>query len=273
MSDVGLVQKTVAVLTSVAAYPSGIGLSDLARACGLPKATCFRILSVLEAEGWLVSDSRTRRFSVAVKPVLMFTQFTTRESVSGFVRTMLQSLSATTRETAGLDQLLGENVMVMAEVQGPYLISHGPRQVPRLLPSWRTSTGKVLVAFGGEHPSQAAVEADLQAHPLPTMGHYDDFLAELAVIRSRGYGTAYNELEVGLAAVAAPVMVGGRPDYALWVSGPAYRLAPEDLPAVAEHVLAAASDLSRLLSAAVEAEPDGDHSIPVLGRIALELPA
>jgi DNA-binding IclR family transcriptional regulator len=52
-------------------------------------------------------------------------------------------------------------------------------------------------------------------------------------------------LEVGLNAVAAPVRgADGGIIAALSVSGPAYRLAPESFPEVAERVIAAAAEVS-----------------------------
>jgi DNA-binding IclR family transcriptional regulator len=53
---------------------------------------------------------------------------------------------------------------------------------------------------------------------------------ELAQVRRDGYATAVAELEEGLAAVAAPVFgAGGGCVAALSVSGPAFRMPPDQL--------------------------------------------
>jgi len=54
--------------------------------------------------------------------------------------------------------------------------------------------------------------------------------AELAAVRRDGYATAVAELEEGLVAVASPVFdAGGTCVAALSISGPSYRLRPENL--------------------------------------------
>ena len=71
--------------------------------------------------------------------------------------------------------------------------------------------GKVLIAFGGADPG-----------PLePTV---------IARVRRDGYATAVDELEVGLAGLAAPVVgAGGRAIAALSISGPTLRLGAEQI--------------------------------------------
>lgn len=60
--------------------------------------------------------------------------------------------------------------------------------------------------------------------------------------RERGWAAVVEEFEEGLNAVASPIRgPEGGVIAALSVAGPAYRLAPEDLPGVAE-VLARASE-------------------------------
>ena len=245
--DRGLVQKTVAVVSCVASHPTGIGLSDVARAVGLPKATCYRILTALEEEGWLESDEVSRRFRVALGFLLLSQQHTGPGSIAQFVKQLLQELAMSVSETAGLDRLEGDAVMVLAEAPGPHLIRHGPRTVPRLLPSWRTSTGKALLAWSGALPDRDLVERDLAEHPSPSLSSFDDLESELDMVRERGFATAYDELEVGLAAVAAPVRIGDAVPYAVWIGGPAFRMPESELDRLAIDVLGAADKLASVL--------------------------
>ncbi|CAM5742323.1 hypothetical protein SHIRM173S_00174 [Streptomyces hirsutus] len=39
-SEAGLVRRTIWLLRTVAAHPDGVGLSEIARESGIPKATC-----------------------------------------------------------------------------------------------------------------------------------------------------------------------------------------------------------------------------------------
>ena len=73
-------------------------------------------------------------------------------------------------------------------------------------------------------------------------------LAELALIRDRGYAQALGEVEVGLNAVAAPVRDGsGQVIAAVSISGPAYRVTPQRLNDLGEVTKEAGEAISRRL--------------------------
>jgi DNA-binding IclR family transcriptional regulator len=242
--ETALVRKTVVVLRTVAMHPDGVGLSELARLCGMPKATCYRILRTLEEETWLARDS-ANRYRVSPGMLLMLGSLLDQGSERSDVLQILRTLSAEVGETAGLDQLIAPSVMVTAQVQGPRVISFAAKAVPRLLPPWTTSTGKVLLAWTEPEVVRAAYGAD-HADRGPS-GSLEDFLDGLELVRRDGYGFAYDEMEEGLAAVAAPVRVGAAVPYAIWVSGPSYRIARERIPEIAVPLRAAAGELSRIL--------------------------
>lgn len=246
-SELGLVQKTVVVVRTVAGYPEGIGLSDLSRESGIAKATCHRVATALEAEGWLVSDPLTRRVRLSLDLLFMTEGLATEESVTRGVRDVLTDVARATGETAGVDRLSGDQAMVIVEVPGPHLIGHAPRRVPRLLSSWRTSTGRVLLAWEDPDVARASFERDASQPPLTSFRSFDDLAAELAAIRARGYAVTQSQLEQGLTAVAAPVRVHGQVTYALWTSGPHYRLTDERLSSAVEVVTSQAQRLGALL--------------------------
>ena len=136
--------------------------------------------------------------------------------------------------------------MVMAQVQGPFVISHAMKPVPRSLPPWTTSTGKALLAWTEPDLIRAEFGADFSSRGPATTG-LDAFIDSLAEVRETGYAYAYDEMEEGLAAVAAPVRVGASVPYAIWVSGPTYRITRARIPELAEPVCKAADRLSRLM--------------------------
>ncbi|WP_353987556.1 IclR family transcriptional regulator [Ruicaihuangia caeni] len=246
--DLGLVQKTVHIVRIIASNAQGIGLSDLSRDSGISKATCHRILSALEREGWLVSDAETRRVRLSLDLAFMIDGLRTDGSVLEYTKEVLRELTEATRETSGLDRLSGASVVVLAQVPGPHIIGHAPRPVPRTLNAWRTSTGRALLAWNDAEPLKETIEADLSTPPATRFHSFDEVRAELEQVRIRGYAYTRDELEDGLTAVAAPVRVGDQVPYAVWISGPSYRVTEDVLPVVAESVMDAANRLGRLLS-------------------------
>jgi IclR family transcriptional regulator, acetate operon repressor len=242
--ETGLVQKTIWILRAVAARSDGAGLSEIARAAGIPKATCYRILHTLEEEAWLVRDSHNR-YRVSLGLLLLVGSLLDQGSEHGHALAILRDLSAEVEETSGLDQLVAPSVMVAAQVQGPHVISHTSKPVPRMLPPWTTSTGKVLLAWTDPDVVREQFAEDYSARGPGS--DFEAFLGGLGEVRRQGYGFAFDEMEEGLAAVAAPVRVGASVPYSIWVSGPSYRITRERIPELAVPVRKAADKLSRIL--------------------------
>ncbi|HEY6399591.1 MAG TPA: IclR family transcriptional regulator C-terminal domain-containing protein, partial [Solirubrobacteraceae bacterium] len=102
---------------------------------------------------------------------------------------------------------------------------------------------KVFLAFG-----RASVPATLTARTDQTITDPRRLEEELGIVRRRGFATAIDELELGLAAIAAPVR-GARGDVvaALSVSGPTLRITPARIAELRTILIAEGRALSRRL--------------------------
>ena len=115
--------------------------------------------------------------------------------------------------------------------------------VGRRVPHHVAANGKVFLAFGA-----APAPARLQRFTQRTITNKAALEAELERVRSQGYATAIDELELGLTAVAAPVRDAGDVVVAaLSVSGPTSRLTPERVEQFASLLLNQAASLGRRL--------------------------
>ncbi|GAA3733098.1 DNA-binding IclR family transcriptional regulator [Spinactinospora alkalitolerans] len=247
-SEAGLVRRTIWLLRTVAAHPEGVGLSRIARESGIPKATCYRVLTVLERESWLNLDPATRRYHVSLGLLSIVGGLLDGSGAYGHMQDVLRNLTKETKETAGFDVLLAPKVMVVAQVSGPSLIGQTLKPVPRTQPVWATSTGKVLLSTLDPDTIHAEFGEEFETNAPEQLGGLDAFIDSMAEVRARGYAVAYDELEVGAASVAAPVRVSQATTYAVWIGGPTYRLTRLRIDEVAESVMKAARQLSDLLS-------------------------
>lgn len=244
----GLVRRTIWVLRAVAAHPRGLGLSEVSRQSGIPKATCYRVLNVLEREGWLVLDRDTRRYRISLGLLSIVGNFLERGGAYRHMREVLEKLASSTQETCGFDILLPPNVMVVAQAIGPRLIGQMEKPVPRTQPVWSTSTGKVLMAALDRETLISDYAAEIEEHAPESIGGMAEFLKTLDLIAARGYAYSTDELEPGAASIAAPVRVGGQVRYAVWIGGPSFRLTEEWRQETVPALLEAASRLGELLT-------------------------
>jgi DNA-binding IclR family transcriptional regulator len=115
--------------------------------------------------------------------------------------------------------------------------------VGRRVPHHCTANGKVFLAFGA-----APVPEPLERLAPRTITARRALDAELDAVRTKGYATTSDELEDGLAALAAPVFdAGGRAVAALSISGPTTRLTAERIERLAPTLLEETQELSERL--------------------------
>lgn len=243
----GLLNRAFKVLRVVSSYPEGIGLSELARLSEVPKATCFRIITVLQDEGVLVHDEGNKRARLSIGALSILGGILTQSGVVGGIREVLDQLSAETGETSGFDMLHDNEIIVLLQQVGPSLIGQTTKQTPRAQPPWLTSTGKAILAHRSSEEVTALLAPSFSSENMRTL---ELFVNSLDAVREHGYSWVFGELERDAAAIGAAVQTEGVPKYAVWIGGPTYRITPETAPKLGKLVVAAAQTVSQLLHAA-----------------------
>jgi IclR family transcriptional regulator, acetate operon repressor len=156
--------------------------------------------------------------------------------------TALDALSERTGETINLGVAAPLGVEHLAQRDSRHFLG-GTSWIGRRVPYHCTANGKVLLAFGaGRLP-----DGELERLAPRTITDRDALETELEEARRRGYATAVDELEPGLAAVAAPVYAGDTVA-ALSVSGPTLRMPAARLGELAVLLTDQAAELSAALA-------------------------
>jgi IclR family acetate operon transcriptional repressor len=214
------IERAAQLLTLVLEAERPRGLIELAVDADLPKSTASRLLGALERQGLV--QQRGRRGGFGPGPVLL--RFAHRGLVDRHLAELaqphLQALSAASAETINLAVPTPHGVDHVAQVESSHFLGTG-QWIGRTVPYHATAVGKVLVAFGAAELPSAPLEALAPA----TVTDRDRLAAEVATVRREGCATATDELERGLASIAAPVFGPGREVLAaLAISGPTVRL-------------------------------------------------
>lgn len=196
-----------------------LGVSELARATGLPRSTVFRLATDLVEVGALERFDRKyhlglRLFELGIRcfPVRL------RNAVLPY----LEDLHRVTGADVFAAALDGDDVVYVEHIpvrgQPEHTIRLGAR-----LPAHGTAAGKVLLAFA----SDAVIPAVLSDGRHPLTGSAP-LRAEYEAIRQQGSAVVYDEAEPGRVGAAVPVRnADGRVLGALAVSGPTATLNPD----------------------------------------------
>jgi DNA-binding IclR family transcriptional regulator len=169
---------------------------------GLSRSTVQRLLRTLAAQGFVEHDTQTRtwRPGPTVRAIGQVSRWSTE---AGTHSVALDELARQTKETVHLAVLEGASVRYVASVESDQSVRTASR-VGWTLPAHLTAAGKALLAGLGDEDVLATFPTEIV--PGGAAGRSIlrvDLLAELELVRARGYATNDGEAEPGVSAVAA----------------------------------------------------------------------
>jgi DNA-binding IclR family transcriptional regulator len=236
------VQRALSLLRAFSDQNPRWNLTELSAEVGLSKATAYRMLSVLEQEGFVVRPSGSSYFQLGPEMIVLGVQALKAVDVRAVARPELRFLAETTGADASLESLVGSEVLILDEERGEGLLGLGTELGTRW-PAHATATGKVLLAWA-EDPMTEPPEGlpPLTAHTITSWKKWTETLSD---VREKGYATNIEELEYGYISVAAPIRDReGRTIASVSVGGSAHRVTVDRIPELAEVLLEASLRVS-----------------------------
>jgi DNA-binding IclR family transcriptional regulator len=191
-------QRALAILDLLAAE-GPLGTNAIARRLGTTASTVSRQLGTLVESGYAEHVPESGRYRPGLRLVHLANLVLLRLDLRTVARPHLEALAAETGETATLSVPGEPDAVTIDFVTGHHSVQ-GTTQLGRPSVAHATAAGKVALAFTGRTTS-----APLRAYTERTIAEPAALAAELERVRRRGFADAYEERELGLNAVAAPV--------------------------------------------------------------------
>jgi IclR family pca regulon transcriptional regulator len=183
-----------------------MSLSEVASAAGLARPTARRLLLTLEELGFVRSSNGA--FSLTPKVLSLGMAYAGALGLWDIARPHLEALVARTGESSSMAQLDGSDIVYVARVAVPKLITLRV-DIGTRFPAAQTSQGKVLLAALPPDELAASLAEPSRAGLPPVIGRSPGQLqTELVQVRARGWALADEELAPGVRSVAAPVRDG-----------------------------------------------------------------
>jgi len=243
-----VLDRTLQILHTLAEVETSLGVADLARRISLHKATAYRLLKVLEFQGFVRKDPNSGKYRLGMKLFELghraIEQVDLRDSAVPFLRALVNE----TRETAHISILDGWHMVSIAKVEAPWAM-RSPSTLGRRTPAYCSSSGKAVLAFLPEDGLQGLLrQLRFDSFTRNTITSRAALLVELERIRERGYSIDNEEVEIGLRCLGAPLFNHtGQVCAAMSIAGAAFRLTNQRLPTIGRILADAAQDLSKTL--------------------------
>lgn len=242
------VGRALRVLELLAPARDGLRITDIAKSLDLNKAIVFRLLNELVKNGYVAQDRNSQRYVATFSLAAIGLQKLEAGNLNEWAQEPLDRLAAITKELVRLAVAEGTSLHWIAKAQGANSGLMVDAAAGKEVQLHATATGKAWLSSLEEDQVRLIVSrVGLTAQTANTITDVDRLLEVLGTARQRGFATTVEEMDLGITAVAAPIIREGRQEPAVGtvsVAGPAARLTPEMLEHFAPYVISIASELA-----------------------------
>jgi DNA-binding IclR family transcriptional regulator len=223
------VERALDILQYLARHGGEHGVRSLATALDLSPSTAFRLLETLRQGGFVRQNQTTDKYAIGVQAVQLGIAALGALDLTTVAPELLRALANETGESAFLAVRDETEVVYLMKQEGKHSIRTTARLGSRR-PLHCTALGKAYLAT----MKPGEVEALLSGVGLPaltvhTITDLAALQAELDWVRARGYAVDREEVEEGLACVAAPIQdYRGVTIAAVSMAGPVGRILPHE---------------------------------------------
>lgn len=235
-----VLERALAVLDVLAQSPSDLGTNEIARRAGVNPSSASRLLATLVREDVIRRVPETGRYNLGLRLIELGNVALARIDLRDLARPHVEALMQATGETASLS-IPGETTPITLDfAQSPSSV-RSVAEIGRPSIPHATAIGKVYLAYGGTVP-----DTELVACTHRTITQRERLQECLADVRVRGWAEGLEERELGLHAIASPVLdANGRLVAILGLQGPSWRFDAEAIRSAVPILLEHASALWR----------------------------
>lgn len=259
------VERVADALELLADAGRPLGVSEVAVALGVHKATASRLLGTMASRGLVRRDDEGYRLGPRLARLAV--DAVADLDLVEVCRPVLRELASVTGEVAYMSMPMGRAVLYVEQVAPRRDGADEPWMWLRGSPLHCSSSGKVFAAYGAVPDLEAALAPPLPRRASRTVRDPEEFRALLPQVRRRGFATSTDELEEGMTSVAAPVLAAdGSVLAAVGVAGPNDRLPTRQLPRIGATTAAAATALARRAAPVLASSTVAERSSSTLPR-------
>jgi DNA-binding IclR family transcriptional regulator len=228
--------------------PAALGVSAIARSLGLSKTVIHRTLSSLVERGFLVSNARTRDYSLGPALASLGARALRESGLRAAALPVMRRVHDATNETVTLSARVPGGRVYLDQVESTQEIKMTV-ELGRRFPLHAGSSSTCILAFLSEPDREAVLSGQrLDALTPKTVTDPAELRRRLEQVRSSGIAQSDGERQAGAGSVAAPVFgFDGQVLGAVSVCGPAYRMDAETRAAIVPNLRRAADEISRTL--------------------------
>jgi IclR family pca regulon transcriptional regulator len=245
---VNSVEKAFRVLSAFGRQHQTLNLSQVASETGMDVSGAQRFTHTLTKLGYLRKDAQTKRFELTAKTLDLGYHFVRSSRLLDRAMPYLMHLSKETEETVNLTVREGPEIIFVSRFLSRHVLNTDVIIGTRM-PAYCTAPGIAMLSRLSEEEAMAIIDAsDRKAHTPSTTWQRDALREKLRQSAAQGYATAFEEVYLGDASIAAVVVDHhGRPEGAVNIATSTSRFSHAEVVArFSSLVIATAHAISRV---------------------------
>ena len=245
----GALEKSLAILEYLAAYPDGVGLAQLSTDLGQLRSGCHRTLQELMRHGYVRQMPQRADYALTTKLASMGLSFLSKSGVVDIAQPVINRLAQATEELVRLAIVDGERLTLVAKAQGA---KSGLLYDPDMGIDLQLSCSAAGQAWLMTLPEDVAI-AHVARQGMGDRTHFGPnaptsikgLLKVLDEHRKRRFSLIQEAYAPGMSSMAAPIQRADEPATGVVVvAGPSARLTQKRMLQFGPALLAAAEELA-----------------------------
>ncbi|MDR9429000.1 MAG: IclR family transcriptional regulator [Salibaculum sp.] len=235
----------IAVMEIIAVAGRPVSAVEVQKATGLPKPTCYRLLQALQEQGLVEAPSGDGRVVIGERLIRIALLGKSDADVRKAAAPLLKAAAVQFNETVFLARFRNDQVEIIhaetPEDPGRAFVHPGLG----VRPMHACSCSKAIAAFAEPQFQDCIIGGTLRAYTEHTMTTADELRADFARIADRGFADCDQEIDLGIASVAAPVSIGNiGATFSVGAVGPIRRFGQDQRQAIGENLMELATRVS-----------------------------
>ncbi len=203
-----------------------IGNLELSQKLGFPRSTVNRLLHILVSSGFIQQNQSTKKYMLGQSAAELVGTVNRQMSsfLSSAAKKLIDDLRDQIGETAAFEILSGEIMTIIYITKGPNPVSVD-LTVGDTIPIHVSAGGKCILAFSDRAFVDNALKGKFTRYTDKTITNPNILKKQIKQIRQQGYAFDYEELDIGVCAIGAPVLNHDKkPVASVIIAAPAYRV-------------------------------------------------
>ncbi|SEO16763.1 DNA-binding transcriptional regulator, IclR family [Salinihabitans flavidus] len=200
--------RLITILELIAIAGRSVSTAEIQKATGLPKPTCYRLVQTLQEQGLIEAPSGDGRVVIGERLIRIALLGKSDVDVRKAAAPLLKAAAIQFNETVFLARFRSSQVEIIhvetPEDPGRAFVHPGLG----VRPMHACSCSKAIAAFAEPEFQTCIIGGSLKAYTEHTKTTETELRAEFARIAERGFADCDQEIDLGIASVAAPVSIG-----------------------------------------------------------------